>query len=74
MQPTSGDILKRNLERSQDYIECKHNLFQQAIKKDDHLEYRNNEAVVAGHFITELTRKCAFGQQYTLAKGLQKFG
>jgi hypothetical protein len=74
MKPTYGEIVKRNLKRSQDYIECKHNLFQQATNKDDHLEYRNDEAIVAGHFINEMAMKYNFGQQYTLAKGLKKFG
>ena len=73
MKPTCGDTLKRDLERRND-IECKHNLFQQAIKKKDELEYGNDEAAVAGHFTTELLRKHTFGQQHTLAKGLQKFG
>jgi hypothetical protein len=73
MKPTYGDILRRNLDRSND-IECKHNLFQQAIKRDDQIDYSHDEAVVAGHFLSELTRKFTFGQQYTLSKGLQKFG
>ena len=34
MKHSYADILKRNIERRND-IECKHNLFQQAIQKDD---------------------------------------
>jgi hypothetical protein len=74
---TYAYILKRNMKRSNERrndIECKHNLFQQAIKKDDKIEYWNANAVVAGHFISELTRKYTFGQQFTFANGLQKFG
>ena len=73
MKPTHVDTLERNLECRND-IECKHNLFQQAIEKKDNLECDNDEAAVAGHFMTELLRKCTFGQQHALVKGLQKFG
>ena len=54
----------------------KHNSFQQSTRgnKKNATECRNDEAVVAGHFMLELKRKYKFGQQFTLDKGPKKFG
>ena len=73
MKPICGDMLKREMGRRND-IECKHNLFQQAIEKKDKIDYSDDEAVVAGHFLTEIMRKHMFGQLCPLEKGLEKFG
>jgi hypothetical protein len=72
MKYSYEQISERNMRRND--TEHKHNLFQQNIQKNDQIEYHNDEAVVAGHFISEIFRKYNFGQQYTLSNGLQKFG
>ena len=55
MKPTYGDTLRRNSKHYEN-LECKHNLFQQSIKKDDQMEYHNDEAIVAGRFMSEIMR------------------
>ena len=51
MKTTYADACRRSMER-----EIKHNLFQQNTRgnKEKTTEYRNNEAVVAGHFMSDL--------------------
>ena len=69
MKTTYKEILERNIRR-----EHKYNLFQQGTRLNNKLKYRDDEAIVAGHFLSELKRKFTFGQQFTLEKGLKKFG
>ena len=52
------------------FMEHKHNLFQQAVGKDNKIEYRNDKALVVAQFLDDIKQKFGFGQQYTLNKGL----
>ena len=53
-------------------------MFSDSIPSENKMEYDENEAYVMARFIEEYNNKyeseCSFGQQYSLKKGLLKFG
>ena len=69
---TTGRVTNNNDNKI--HLEHKHNIFQQAIGKDNRIEYRDNEALVVARFLDDIKQKYGFGQQYSLDKGLKKFG
>ena len=54
-------------------LEHKQNLYQQAVSKNDKIEYREDEALVVARFLEDIRQKYLFGQQYMLEKGIKKF-
>ena len=72
---TYSQVLKRGkVDNDKTQIEQKHNLFQQAVGKENKIEYRDDEALVVARFMDDIKHKFGFGQQYMLDKGLKKFG
>ena len=61
-------------QRAQEVQECRFNLFSDVIDEEQVLEYTSDEAYVLGHIIEDIDHKLCFGQQYTLKKGLLKYG
>ena len=49
-------------------------MYQQAVSKNDRIEYREDEALVVARFLEDIKQKYLFGQQYILEKGIKKFG
>ena len=70
---TYSQVLRKNNTKKVE-IEQKHNLFQQAIGRENKIEYRDDEAPVVARFLDDINLKYGFGQQYMLEKGLKKFG
>ena len=54
--------------------ECKHNLFSEELHHDDMMEYTIEESTVIGTIMEELQTRYMYGQQYSLKRGLKKFG
>ena len=66
------------IQRMQEAQECKFNLFSDNISAENTLEYEESDAYVMARFIEDYNNKyeneLSFGQQYSLKKGLLKFG
>ena len=54
-------------------IEQNHNMFYQAVKKKNSLQYDQEESIVLAWLIDNLNLKTQLGQQYTYLKGLKQF-
>ena len=69
MKSTYSEVVQQRAEQ-----EYKHNLFQQGTRLKNKKKYCSDKAIAVTFFITKLMGKYMFWQQYTLEKGLKKFG
>jgi hypothetical protein len=65
-EATRGSVISDHDDHNDNkvFMEQKHNLFQQAVGRDNKIEYRDDEAPVVARFLDDIHQKYGFGQQY----------